>query len=145
MESLMRNGRSQGFTLLELIVVIAIIGILAAIAMPMLRDMPRRANEAVLRTDLHTMRDTIDQYYGDKGHYPASLEALAEEGYLRSVPVDPFTKSSESWVLTYEDEEQDPDFIPAETDFGEEGLPGVIDVHSGSELTSLDGTPYSEW
>jgi general secretion pathway protein G len=135
-----RQGE-RGFTLLELIVVIAIIGILATIAMPALKDMPRRASEAVLKTDLRTMRDVIDQYYGDKGRYPPSLEALVESGYLRSVPVDPITKSSETWQVVFE--EPDPDAPAPETDEANE--PGVIDVHSGSELTSLSGTPYSEW
>ncbi len=134
---------SGGFTLLELIVVIAVIGILAAIALPALRDVPRRASEAALKTNLRTMRDVIDQFYGDKGHYPPSLEALVEEGYLRSIPVDPFTKSDESWEVEFE--EIDPEMEPAETDLGDSGQPGIIDVHSGSSQTSLDGEAYSEW
>lgn len=136
--------RSQaGFTLLELIIVMAVIGILAAIAMPMLKETPRKANESVLRTNLHSIRDALDQYHGDKGHYPPSLETLVEDGYFRSVPVDPITKSSETWVLIYE--EIDPDLEPAETDLPEGGEPGVYDVRSGSELTALDGSLYSEW
>src|SRR6185295_1208219 len=94
----------QGFTLLELIIVVAIIGILATIAMPALKDVPRRANEAVLKTNLHTLRDVIDQYYGDKGKYPTSLDELVEKGYLRKVPIDPITKRSDTWVFTYEDD-----------------------------------------
>lgn len=132
----------RGFTLLELIVVIAIIGILATIAMPAMKDMPRRASESVLKTNLRTMRDTIDQHYGDKGFYPPSLEALVEAGYLRKIPVD-ITKSTETWVLVFE--EEDPDNPPAETEQPEGGEPGVVDVHSGSPLTALDGTPYAEW
>ncbi len=134
---------ATGFTLLELIIVVAIVGILASMAMPALKDMPRRASEAVLKTDLHTFRDVIDQYYGDKGNYPPSLEALVEDGYLRMLPVDPITKTADSWTVVYE--EIDPEFEPAETDLPEDGQPGVIDVHSGSERSSLDGTPYSEW
>ena len=131
----------SGFTLLELIVVIAIVGILAAVAMPKLKDVPRKANEAVLKTNLHTLRDVIDQHYGDKGRYPASLEALVEGGYLRKIPND-ITKRSDTWVVEYE--QVDPDHPPVETEGGD-GQPGIIDVHSGSPATALDGTPYSEW
>lgn len=133
----------RGFTLLELIIVIAIIGILATIAMPAMKDMPRRANEAVLKTNLHTLRDVIDQHYGDKGKYPTSLEQLVEAGYLRKVPMDPITKRNDTWVPVYE--EVDPDSPPPESDQNEDGSPGITDVHSGSPATSLDGTLYSEW
>ena len=95
--------RTAGFTLLELIVVIAVIGILAAIAMPALKNVPRRATESVLKNNLRTMRDVIDQYMGDKGNYPPSLEALVEEGYLRKVPNDPITKSNDTWLLVFEE------------------------------------------
>jgi general secretion pathway protein G len=133
----------RGFTLLELIIVIAIVGILATIAMPALKDLPRRANEAVLKTNLRTMRDVIDQYYGDKGHYPPSLQALVEGGYLRHVPAD-ITKSSETWQVVFE--EPDPTNPSTESDQeGEGGQPGIVDVHSGSDQVSLNGTPYSEW
>jgi general secretion pathway protein G len=135
--------RTRGFTLLELIVVVAIIGILATIAMPALKDVPRRAAEAVLKSDLRTFRDIIDQYKADKGTYPPSIEALVDEGYLRAIPMDPITKSTETWVAVVE--EFDPEFEPAETDLPEGGQPGVIDVHSGSDATSLGGQPYSEW
>jgi general secretion pathway protein G len=137
-----RNPCERGFTLLELIVVIAIIGILATIAMPALHNVPIRAHEAVLKTNLRTMRDVIDQHYGDKGKYPTSLQALVEEGYLRKMPIDPITKRSDTWVPDYE--EIDQDHPPAETDTVE-GKPGIIDVHSGAPGLSLDGTPYKEW
>jgi general secretion pathway protein G len=138
-----RASHSAGFTLMELIIVIAVVGILATIALPALKDVPRRAAESVLKTDLRIFRDVIDQYHGDKGHYPPTLETLVEAGYLRDLPRDPFTKSTETWQVVYEDlglEDQ-----PAETDLPEDLQPGIIDVHSGSELLSLDGTPYSQW
>ena len=132
-----------GFTLLEMIVVIAMIGILATIAMPAMRNTPTRAREAVLKSNLHALRELIDQYHADKGYYPSTLDALVEEGYFRKLPRDPMTKSSETWVVEYD--EVDPDIIPAETDFGEDQAPGIIDVRSGSDKSSLDGEPYSEW
>jgi len=137
----------QGFTLLEMIIVVAIIGILAAIAMPKLKDMPMRANEVVLKNNLRTIRDVLDQYYGDKGHYPPSLETLVKDGYLRAIPIDPITKSTTTWVLVRE--EADPDH-PPEGDNSDNGdnadnTPGIVDVHSGSPRTSFAGTPYAEW
>ncbi|HKI05367.1 MAG TPA: type II secretion system protein [Thermoanaerobaculia bacterium] len=138
-----RHDRQRGFTLLELIVVIAIIGILATIAMPALKDVPVRAREAVLKTNLRTLRDVIDQHYGDKGKYPTSLDALVEAGYLRKIPNDPITRSADTWVPVYE--ETDPDNPPAETETSEDGQPGIIDVHSGAPGNSLDGNPYKDW
>ena len=143
MSSRMRKHRTTGFTLLELIIVVAIVGILATMAMPALKNVPRRAAESVLKSDLRTFRDVIDQFHADKGHYPPTLEALVEEGYLRAIPVDPITKRTDTWVEIYE--EIDPDFIPAETDLPEEGQPGIVDVRSGSTILSVSGTPYYEW
>jgi prepilin-type N-terminal cleavage/methylation domain-containing protein len=143
----MTPGRSRraggGFTLIELIVVITIIGILSTIALPALRQVPVKAAEAVLKNDLRALRDVIDQYYADQGNYPPGLEALVEKGYLRKVPIDPITKSADTWQVVLE--EIDPETQPAETDLPEGGQPGVVDVHSGSPALALDGTPYAEW
>lgn len=140
----MRDGtRSEsGFTLLELLVVMTIIGILASIAIPALRDSPQRAREAALKSDLFTMRSTIDQFHGDKGYYPPDLATLVSDGYLRQIPVDPMTKSRDTWVVDSEELE------PTSEDAGppdESATPGIVDVHSGSTGSALDGTLYKDW
>ncbi len=134
-----RHRSSSGFTLLELLVVMTIIGILAAIAVPALRDSPQRAREATLREDLFTMRSVIDQYHGDKGVFPPDLQTLVADGYLRKIPVDPMTKSAETWVLTTEE------IPPEEQSTSEPVTPGLTDVHSGSADKALDGSLYKEW
>jgi general secretion pathway protein G len=143
----MVSARERGFTLLELIIVVAMIGILASIAMPALKDMPTRAKESVLKTNLRTLREVIDQFYGDKGRYPATLDELVDTKYLRQVPIDPFTKSSKTWVLVFEEAETEGEQAgPPPTGDEEQNGPGIIDVHSGSSALSLDGkTPYAEW
>jgi general secretion pathway protein G len=133
-----RKTSDSGFTLLELLVVMTIIGILAAIAVPALRDSPRRAQEASLRADLFTFRSVLDQYKGDKGNYPPDLQTLVKEGYIRKIPLDPFTKQAD-WTLTMEEEPSEPD------DPNVQPVPGIIDVHSASKEKALDGTTYAEW
>ncbi|HQT93069.1 MAG TPA: prepilin-type N-terminal cleavage/methylation domain-containing protein [Thermoanaerobaculaceae bacterium] len=132
--------RQDGFTLIELIVVVAIIGILAAIAVPAMRTAPERARESALKEDLFTMRSCLDQFHADRGRYPTSLDEIVSLGYLRSVPVDPLTKSKDTWVLVYEE------VAPEDQDESQQQTsPGIIDIHSGSPETALDGTKYADW
>jgi general secretion pathway protein G len=126
---------ARGFTLIELMVVISLIFILAGLAVVQYRRSVTYSREAVLKDDLFKMRDAIDQYYADKNQYPSSLGALVSDGYLRSLPKDPFTDSEATWRE-----------IPAEPDANNPAAePGVYDVKSGAEGTALDGTPYAEW
>ncbi len=125
----------QGFTIIELMVVLTIIGILSSIAVNLHKKSIIKAREAVLKENLFQMREALEQYYADKSHYPSDLETLVEDGYIRKIPVDPFTKTDDSWEVIYEDPVMDdPDY---ET--------GVYDVRSGSDQQALDGTYYSEW
>ena len=130
-----RGRRQRGFTMVELLVVISIIVILASMGMAQYRNSVVRAREAVLKEDLFRMRDAIDQYYADKNKYPSSLEDLVTDGYLREIPVDPFTNSKDTWQP-----------VNAEANVTDTtAQPGIYDVKSGSEESSLDGTKYSDW
>ena len=126
---------SRGFTIIELMVVLSLIVILASLAMVQYRRSIVYSKEAVLRDDLAKMRDAIDQYYADKNEYPATLSALASDGYLRDIPKDPITESNSTWQE-----------VPAEPDASNpKAGPGVYDVKSGADATALDGTRYAEW
>lgn len=122
------RSEEAGFTLLELLMVVALVGILATLALPSYRQSMVKAREAALLQNLFTIRDVLDQYRADKGKYPQALAVLQDEGYLKKVPIDPFTNSTESWQEIME---------PTEG--------GVSDVHSGSKLVALNGTPYNAW
>jgi general secretion pathway protein G len=130
-----RRTAARGFTMIELLVVVSLIVVLAGIGMAQYRNGVTRAQEAVLKEDLYRMRDALDQYHADKQKYAASLEDLVTEGYLRAMPKDPFTQSSDTWLP-----------VPAEPDESDpEAATGVYDVKSGSDRTALDGSKYAEW
>jgi general secretion pathway protein G len=133
----MRTNRKHeaGFTLVELMIVMAIIGVLAAVAIPSYLGAVRQAREAVLKEDLHVMRSAIDSYTADKQKAPQSLEDLVTEGYLKEIPVDPMTKAKDSWQTETTDTLASVD----QTD------PGIDDVHSSSQEQGSDGQPYSAW
>jgi general secretion pathway protein G len=135
MTTVLRRRRQAGFTLIELLVVISLISILAAMAVVQYRNSITRTQEAILKTNLFRMRDAIDQYYADKGRYPASLDALVSDQYMRRVPEDPFTKSADTWQT-----------IPAEPDPGNPSAdPGIYDVKRGAQGQALDGSSFADW
>lgn len=133
-----RNGERasrNGFTLIELMIVMTVISILVAIAVPIYQKSIIRAKESVLRNNLFTLRTVIDEYTYDKQKAPQTLDDLVSEGYLRQVPVDPMTGSDQTWKIIMEDA----------LNSANQTEPGIFDVRSGSDQKSLDGTPYSEW
>ena len=131
----LRFRRQNGFTLIELLIVISLITILATMGLVQYQNSIKSTREAVLSTDLFRMRDAIDQYYADKNKYPASLDALVSDGYMRKIPEDPITHSAETWQT-----------VPAEPDPGNPSAePGIYDVKSGAPGTALDGRSYSDF
>ena len=126
------SGQS-GFTLIEIMIVMAIVGILLTLAEPSYHAQIVKAREASLKKSLFVMRDVLDQFAADQGRYPESLQTLVDEDYLRALPTDPFTRSSDTWIEVREDSSD-----------GEDS-PGIFDLHSGSDLVSSDGTPYNQW
>ena len=121
---------ARGFTLIELLIVMAIIGMLLALVVPRYFHTVTHARETVLREDLSILREAIDKYYADLNQYPDTLTALVDKHYVRSVPVDPFTKVADSWTV-----------IPSE----DPEHPGIRDLHSGSDQPAADGTPLNSW
>jgi general secretion pathway protein G len=126
---------NSGFTLVELMIVMAIIGVLATLAIPSFVGALKQAREAVLKEDLHVLRTAIDSYTADKQKAPQALEDLIQDGYLKAIPEDPMTRSKDTWVTNTSDMLSSVD----QTD------PGIDDVHSGSQDTGSDGQPYSAW
>ncbi len=133
----MRRIRKQnaGFTLIELMIVMAIIGVLAVVAVPKFVSAIKAAREAVLKEDLHVLRSAIDSYTMDKQKAPQSLDDLVQDGYLKSIPEDPMTHSKDTWVTATSDAMYSLDQTDA----------GIDDIHSGSEDTGSDGQSYSSW
>jgi len=131
----MKSG-TLGFTLVELMVVLTVLLILATLSVPIFQLAIVHAREAVLKDDLYTLRKLIDEFTVDKQRPPTTLDELVSEGYLRNgLPVDPFTGSNETWTTDTEDVPLNPT----------QAASGIVDVHSGSDETALDGTPYSSW
>ncbi len=134
-QSRLASARADGFTMIELLVVITLIVILATVGMTQYRNSVTRAEEAGLKENLFRMRDAIDQFYADKNKYPTDLAELSSESYIREVPTDPMTKSKNTWTTT----QAEPDANNPASQVG------IYDVKSGSDRTALDGTRYADW
>ena len=133
---MVKMNKIRGFSLIEIIMVLSLLSLLATMVIGTHRNSVRKAQEKVLRNNLHQIRITLDQYNVDKGRYPDSLQTMVDEGYFREMPYDPITKSRDTWEEIFEQ------------DIGDEDSsyePGVWDVRSGSAEEALDGTYYSEW
>ena len=140
-ENIMNKIRCEkGYTLIEMMIVIAIIGILSTMSLPSMQRSLIRAKEATLRNTLFTFRNIIDQYYADNGVYPESLENLVDKQYIRTVPKDPFTGTFNTWILL-----PPPVNVEDTEDENEEPAFQLYDVHSGSNLVGLNNIPYNEW
>jgi general secretion pathway protein G len=126
----MLNGKSRGFTLVELLVVLAILALLLTLAMPRYFSGIERAKDATLKQDLSTLRESIDKYYADTGQYPKTLEDLVERKYIRTLPIDPITNSGSTWIFT-------PPEPPLQGD--------IYDIHSGAVGAAKDGSNYADW
>ena len=128
-------GSLRGFTLIELMIVMAIIAVLMSIAVPIYTRSIIRAKESVLKNNLLTLRTVVDEYTYDKQKAPQTLQDLIDQGYLRQIPVDPMTGTADSWKIIMEDAQSSVN----------QTEPGIFDVRSGSDKTSSEGTPYADW
>ena len=135
MERRIQSGKRAGFTIMELMVSMAIVLVIISVAVPLYQKAVIRARESVLRQNLFSLRTVIDEYTYDKQKAPQQLDDLVREGYLRQMPMDPIAGNSTSWKIIMEDASSS----------ASQSEPGIFDVRSSSEKTSLEGTPYSEW
>ena len=130
-----KTGRQRGFTLLELMIVLTLIAVLISIAIPMYRGLILRSHEATLKTNLHSLREVIDQYTADKKKAPQTLQDLVDGGYFREMPLDPITRQRDTWIADFD----------TSVSVADQTETGITNVHSGSTAMSSEGTAYSTW